>query len=795
MTEEKEKPRRHGGSLARHLRDPRWWLAAGLIAGLGALGVAGFVWSVPVPAALRRPDPRQGTVTLLDARGGPLAELPGQAARSSHPLPLDRLGADLPRITVALEDQRFYRHHGPDGLALLAALARDVRAGRVVSGASTITEQLVKLANGRPGGRTLGTKLREAAAAWKLERRMGKAEILERYLNALSYGNRLVGPQAAARAYFDKDAAALTFAEAVYLAGLPQAPTRLNPWRHPAAAEFRYGRSVRRLAALGLVAPAEARRLADAPPHPGRFLAVRRAGHFVDLLTARQRRGLLPEAPGGVLRTTLDPDLQRVAETLTRHHLDDLRREGDEDPQAAVVIVENATGAVRALVGSGNYDDPQQGQVNGAVRPRSAGSTLKPFLYLNAFDRRLLTAASILPDTAEAVRETFADYDPQNYHAGRHLGPVSVRTALGSSLNVPAVVTLGRFVGARQAFYEFGRWGFRFSAGLDDYGAGFILGNAEIRLLDLAGAYAGLARGGLAANRVRLLARDTAPLERVASPEACEIVTDILCDPQARRATFGVGSPLDFPDGVRVAVKTGTSSGFRDKWCVGFDGRHTVAVWSGHFDGRPMGEAIGIHAAAPLWHALMEHLLREHQDPAVPAPVLDEKLTRREVCPLTGLLPAPEAGGPAGTPEFFLAGTEPTARAADHFLADASGGPAHLRLPPEYAAWCRSPQNLLGAVVPPESANPAAPGTTVLAVISPPEHARYTLDPELSVRQQMLELTANTTDPALVRWTVNGQPIAPQADGRVFWPLARGTWSVGATLPGAVAVLREIVVE
>ena len=761
--------------------------------GIVAVGMGAFVWSVPVPDVLRRPEAMSGTATLLDARGEPLAELPDKTARSRHPLPLARLGADLPRLTVALEDRRFYRHHGADPVALLGAMARDARAGRVVSGASTVTEQLVKLAAGRPGGRTLLAKAREAVAAWKLERHMGKAEILERYLNALSYGNRLVGPQAAARAYFNKDAAALAPAEAIYLAGLPQGPTRLNPWRHPAAAEFRYGRSVRRLAALGTITPDEARRLADAPPHPGRFLPARRAAHFVDLLAARRGRGELPDPPGGVLRTTLDPDLQRLAETLTRRHLDDLQREGDDSPQAAVVVVENATGAVRALVGSGDYDDPERGQVNGAVRPRSAGSTLKPFLYLNAFDRRLLTAASILPDTAEAVRATFADYDPQNYHAGRHLGPVRVRTALGSSLNVPAVVALGRFVGARQAFYEFGRWGFRFKGGLDEYGAGFILGNAEIRLLDLAGAYAGLARGGLA-GRVRTLERDSAPLERVASPEACAIVTDILCDPQARRATFGAGSPLDFPEGVRVAVKTGTSSGFRDKWCVGFDGRHTVAVWAGHFDGRPMNEAVGIHAAAPLWHALMDFLLRERHDPTVPEPTVDARLVRREVCPLTGLVPAPEAGGPAGVPELFLAGTEPKASAAGSFAAEADGGPARLRLPLEYAAWCRSPQNTLGAVAPPPEETTAAAS---VAILCPPEHARYTVDPELPARQQMLELTANTNEPGRVRWTVNGAPVEPRADGRVFWPLARGTWLVGASVPGgaAAAAVREIVVE
>ena len=762
-----------------------WLVGSALSAGLLiAVAFSLFAWNVTVPESLLRRELNAGTLTLLDARGEPILESADKEARSHHPLPLDEMGADLPRVTIALEDRRFYSHRGVDLVALLGATARNLRTGQVVSGASTITEQLVKLTRGRPNGRTWTTKLREAVAAAKLERRMEKSEILERYLNTLSYGNRLIGPEAAARAYFNKSVRSLSRAESIYLAGLPQAPTRLNPWRWPAAAEYRYGHNVRRLAALGVLSADDARRLADAPPKPGRFLPSRRAGHFTDLVLARLRHDPSLRQSTGPLRTTLDPDLQQTAEALVRRHLEDLRREGDTDPQAAVVILENATGAVRALVGSGDYADRHQGQVNGAARPRSAGSTLKPFLYLTAFDRRLLTAASILPDTAEAARATFADYDPQNYLAGRHLGPVRVRVALGSSLNVPAVVALGRYVGARQAFYEFGRWGFRFPAGLDEYGAGFILGNAEIELLDLAGAYAGLARGGLA-GKPRLLARENAPQEQVTSPEACAIITDILCDPEARRATFGAGSPLDFPEGVRVAVKTGTSSGFRDKWCVGFDGRHTVAVWAGHFDGRLMEEAIAIHAAAPLWHALMDHLLRERHDPAVPAPVVNPKLIRCDVCPLTGLLPAPVEGGPEGVPEWFLAGTEPTVSAATHFTKEQLGDKVitHLTLPEEYAAWCASPQNTLDASVEPPK------NGTALMIVSPPENARYTLDAELSTTQQMIELTANTSKPERVRWTVNGHPVEPQSDGRVFWPLARGTWIIGAELPepGTVA--------
>ncbi len=635
-----------------------------------AAGFAAFVVNVEIPRALQPgAPPPPATVTLLDARGEPLAELANAEARSHHPVTLDAMGPHLPRLTVALEDHRFHAHRGVDFYALIAAVARDLRAGRIVSGASTITEQLVKLAS-QPESRrrTILAKAREAVAAWKLERAWTKDGILARYLNASSYGNRLIGPEAAARAYFNKPAHALTLAESIYLAGLPQAPSRLDPWRRPAAAEYRYQRSVRRLAQLGVIATTDVRALSDAPPRPGRFLPARRAPHFVDTLLARLRTEPVAAPTSGALRTTLDPELQTVAETLVRRHLRALQADGGgERAQAAVVIVENSTGAVRALVGSGDYLDPREGQVNGTLRARSAGSTLKPFIYLNALDRRLLTAASILPDTAEAVRAIYADYDPQNY-TPRHHGPVRLRVALGSSLNVPAVVALNK-VGARQGFYELRRWGFRFQQSFDELGAGFVLGNADIRLLDLAGAYAGLARGGLARNP-RLRPNASAPEERIASPEAAAIVTDILCDADARRATFGAGSPLDFPEGVRVAVKTGTSSGFRDKWCVGFNARHTVAVWAGRFDGGPLEEAVAIRAAAPLWHELMEYLLNERRDPPVPDPAPGGRLVRAEICPLTGLLPAPADAGtgfPRPVAEWFLPGTVPTENSAASF--------------------------------------------------------------------------------------------------------------------------------
>ncbi len=729
--------------------------------------LAAYVASLPLPAALIGTPPGE-TLTLRDARGGLMAEIANETARSQHPRTLAQMGAILPRVTIALEDRRFDSHRGIDWRALAGATWQNARHFRIVSGASTITQQLVKDALGRPP-RNFANKFREAALAWKLERRWNKAQILERYLNTVNYGNRLLGAEAAARAYCHRPAADLEAAEAIYLAGLPQAPGRFNPWKHPAAAEYKFQRSIRRLAAMGAINQEELRAMTIAPPKPGRFLPKRRAPHFVDAVLARAKSDGLPLA--GDRRTTIDPELQAMAEGMLVRHLESLGRH--DTTQAALVVIENESGAVRAFVGSRDFFGPE-GQNNGATRLRSAGSALKPFIYVAAIDRRLITAATILPDLPGSIRSVYADYDPQNY-TGRYLGPVRARLALGNSLNVPAVHVLER-IGARQGFFELQRWGLHPARPYDDYGAGFILGNAEVRLVDLASSFAGFARGGLATDRARYFGRDDGPYERVASTAACAIVTDILCDAAARRRTFGADSPLDVPE--RVAVKTGTSSGFRDGWCVGFTGRHTVAVWAGNFDGRPMGELLSVRSAAPLWRMMIDFLLRAKQDPPVPiATVIAPNLAVIEICPLTGMRPSPLGPEPP-VKEYFLPGTEPVEDASAMFVANPQGGPAHLLLPPEYAAWCRSVQNGLNAI---------ARSPDGLAITSPTDGASYSFDPNLSAAQQMIELSTNAADPHVVRWTANGQPLAPDRAGRTFWKLSRGEWELRAEDGGASA--------
>ena len=695
------------------------------------------VW-LTLPAELQTP--LLGTPTLLDIRGREIAELPSPEARVQIPIQLSEMGDWLPHITVALEDRRFYRHSGIDWRATCAACLRNLKARRIVSGGSTITQQLVKMTSNRQR-RNWFAKLYENIVAWKLERVWTKERILAEYLNRSSFGNRRLGPEAAARAYFGKPARELTLAESVYLAGLLQAPTRFNPWRHPDRAERKYVRSLDLLSKTGFLSGGQRTLLSETPPVPGHFDPPHFAPNFVDAIKQRQ------SALAGKVHTTLDLDLQRLAELKLSKQIAALNRYDIAD--GAVVIVDNAFGAVRAMVGSSNYAG---NQVNGAMRSRSCGSTLKPFVYLTAIDRRLLTASTLLADTPDAIRDKYVDYDPQNFNH-RYLGPVRVREALACSLNVPAIIALSQ-VGPRSAFYDLQNWGFDFPRSLDDYGAGFILGNAEIRLVDLAAAYAGLSRGGLA-TRPKLLASESHPLTRVASAAATEIIADILADNGARRKSFGAASPLAFSE--RIAVKTGTSSGFRDAWTVGFDKEHTVAVWIGNSDGRPMRDTLAIQCAAPLWAALMHELLRNDH----PVPPVSAAVVKREICAATGLLPSRFSPGKIN--ELFLPGTEPTDDSSAWFSAD-----GNLLLPAEYANWCSSRENAFGATVLPEP-----------RILNPRPGATYQMDSILPAKQQMIELQATIGND--IRWYVGGTLIPPEPDGRFFWQLTPGQWSLKAS--------------
>lgn len=704
-----------------------------------------MTWIVPLPAELQ--SPRIATLELQDRHGKTLARIGNAEARECQPVARAEMGRWLPAVTVALEDHRFLHHGGVDFHALAGACSRAFRRGRIQGGASTITQQVIKQASGRRG-RSVAAKVYEALAAWRLDREWSKAEILEAYLNRCDYGNRIVGAASAARVYFHKSPAQLSLSEAVYLAGLPQAPSRFNPWRHPAVAAARYSAARRRVETLGIV-PENERVWPAAPPVPASEpRAPWLAPHFVAEIRSGSRE------LRGTVRTTLDLELQRTAEQGLRQQLVSLAGRGVSS--GAVVIIEHGSGAIRALVGSSDFAHPRFGQINGATEPRHTGSILKPLLYAQGIDERKLTAATLLPDTGDAVRSVFPDYDPANYTPA-HWGPVRVREALASSLNVPAVVALGT-IGARRAFDHMAAWGVRFRRPFDETGAGFILGNAEASLLDVTAAFGVLAADGRGF-RPRFLESDPRQILHPVSPEAAQIVCDILCDDTARAKGFSLGSPLAFAE-ARVPCKTGTSSSFRDTWTLGSTARHTVGVWLGNHNGRSMDELAAIEGAAPLWRSLVEELLK--QDGGLHAPDAPG-LVRGKICALTGGKPNSATGRVLD--EWFIRGTGSDAKARLG-IAD---GEWKLILPSEYAQWCQSPANFLGAIA-------EHPGP--LRIQSPTPHGRYVFDDAIRQSQQAIALRA--TGMRALQWWVDGVTVASSESG-LLWQMVRGQHSVRVT--------------
>ena len=701
---------------------PIRWLRRGVVSAIVMLVTAWMAMHfVPLPARLLAPPPP--ATSFEDCQGRPLRTVT-QADGFDRPVPYEGLPRALVEATLAAEDRRFWDHHGIDWRASTRALIDWVRHRRVVSGGSTITQQVIKLCEPRP--RTVPTKLKEAVQAWRLEQLWDKPRILAAYVNRLDYGNLCLGPAEAARFYFGKPLAEITVPEAAFLAGLPQAPGRLNPVRHPDRARKRQQWILGQMARNGFLSESEAAQFRNTPltfAPPTRPFA---APHFVDLVIARAAATGTP-LPSGPCRTTLNLEWNRFAEQTLRHQLGRLRHEQVQD--GAVVVIENASGAVRALVGSGDFFAPGAGQVNGAWARRSPGSTLKPFTYLLAFERGD-TPATVVADVPAEFPTPTGSFQPVNYNR-QCLGPVRYRIALANSLNIPAVRVLDRLGGPAPLQRRLQDCGLTtLDRDPDHYGLGLTIGNAEVRLLELANAYAALARlGEFRPYRLRLdpAAEETVrEAKRVAPAGAAWLIADVLADNEARALAFGPDSDLrfDFP----VACKTGTSSDFRDNWAIGYTPKFTVGVWVGNFDGTPMHEVSGVTGAAPILHAVVEFLHdRVGTSWYAPPPGLQSC----GVDPLTGH--RLEISDPRAVTERFLASTLPPAAAPEDY--DARG---RVRLGAEYANWAASADNLIANRVVVDRARDAAG----LRLVTPLPGAVFFLDPDLPDSSQWLPLRA-----------------------------------------------------
>jgi penicillin-binding protein 1C len=622
---------------------------------LGALGLValGLAWrsyrSGAGDPSLRLGDRWHEGHRIVDRHGKDLRELRSEAGLRGRSLPLEALGDRIVVSTLVSEDRDFFGHAGIDSKAIVRALAQNLRHGRLVSGASTITQQLVKLLDneGQPRPRTLGEKLKEAARAENLEKVVSKQAILEAYLNRLSYGHGLTGPESAAHAYFGKSARDLSWAEAAYLAVLPRAPSYLDPYLHPGRVAPRQRALLDALHEHGMIEDADhARALAeivDPRPLTHPFLAP----HFTEALVADH---LLDEATG-VTRSTLDLELQRDVEGLIHTHLCSLANQGASN--AAVLVVDNARGEILAYAGSADFDDPTiAGQTDVIRARRQPGSTLKPFVYALAFARGH-TAAEMLPDVPTSFPEGAGAYAPQNFD-GTFEGPISAREALAGSLNVPAI-RLAAELPAGELLATLRALGMEsLDRDAAHYGLALALGSGEIELRELASAYVALARGGRwipLRSTLESAAPSSNPLEGVAhadpapegeglavlEPEVVALVTESLSDPLARvRGLHGRG-PFDL--GFPVAVKTGTSSGFRDTWSAGYTHERTVVVWVGNADGSPTRGLTGASGAGPLFADVMRRAMR---DAPAHAPLFHaDQLELAEVCPLSGKLAGP----------------------------------------------------------------------------------------------------------------------------------------------------------
>jgi penicillin-binding protein 1C len=544
---------------------------------------------------------------------------------------LDDVSPALREAVVAIEDRRFRMHGGVDWRAAAAAAWQSL-AGRGRRGASTITMQLSGLigpeAAALRGRRGLRSKWAQMRAAWRLEGAWTKDQILEAYLNRVSFRGELQGVGAATQSLLGKAPSGLTAAEAWLLASLIAAPNA-EPARVAAraCAIARHRRADVGCVELSVLAQ---RALAGAPE-----------GAPLPSLAPQLARVLL-RRPGERLTTTLSAPLQRKARDALARQLGSLDARNARD--GAAVVVDNATGEVLAYVGSAGPHS-SSAAVDGVRALRQAGSTLKPFLYGLAFERRYLTPASLLEDSPINLETTTGLYIPQNYDR-RHMGVVSARTALAASLNIPAVRTL-ILVGVEKFRDRLSELGYD---AIDEdgkyYGFSLALGSAEVNLLQQANAYRALANGGLSSplTLVPTAGRSTPP-SRVMPASVAFLVSDILSDPAARAASFGFASPLAIP--FWAAVKTGTSKDMRDNWCVGFSDRYTVAVWVGNFEGDSMTGVSGVTGAAPAWAEIMQALHEGHPSraPAVPSGLVARRVEF-----------APAVEPPRQS--WFLAGTE-----------------------------------------------------------------------------------------------------------------------------------------
>jgi penicillin-binding protein 1C len=756
----------------------KWGVGIALVAIAGSLALlAAWARLGPLPEGLLDPQ-RFTSTTILDRNGEVLFEGLSTTGTRSDWLAADALPEAAIAAIVAAEDHRFFAHPGVDPVAIGRAALANLRAGRIVEGGSTISQQTAKLLLANEGGSgRVRRKLRETVVALRLERKLEKREIVALYLNLAPFGNQMTGIRRASRGYFGLEPERLSTAQMALLAGLPQRPSALDPRRHPERARARQREVLRRMAATGAI-DERTEKYARAEP-----LTI--LGRESDLVAPHLVTRIQEESRGKrLVRTTIDAGLQREVRGIIQAHAARLRKAGAAN--IAVAVLDNRSGDWLAWEGSGDYFDAENGgAIDGILAPRQPGSALKPFAYAAAFDRGY-GAASLLFDVESSfpTAEEGIVYVPRNYD-GIFRGPMLARSALAGSLNVPAVRVVSE-IGVPSLL------GVLRAAGIstldrssDWYGLGAVLGGGEVRLSELIAAYAMLARDGVAIEpRVllevdgeRVVASQSAP-RRVVSPEAAFLVADILDDDRARAFAFGRGGSLELP--FPAAVKTGTSQSYRDNWTIGFTPEVTVGVWVGNFDRAELRTSSGVTGAAPVFHDVM---LAAHERIAG-AEALEfappASLARRRICLLSGM--APSFACPAVGSEWME--SEPSKACNWHrrivrSRADGTSAEgAAVDWPAELSAWAAVHRPARDDL--PLATLAHAESKRELTIVHPAEGAVYLIDPTLRTERQTVALRAAISGPRRnLTWSVNGVPLRrASSNDTVDLPLRPGELTI-----------------
>lgn len=753
------------------------------IGGLAILvGVVGaFIQPIVDAARLASPAP---TPIISDRNGAFITQIGHETTQRGVKRvdygywPVKALPDRVVRATLALEDRRFTRHPGVDPLAMLRATWSNAQ-GRRRFGASTIAMQVARMQT--PASRTFANKLREGITAIALTVRYGRDAVLAHYLRLVPYANGSHGIAHAARTYFDKPVDDLSWAEIALLAAIPQSPTLNNPLHASglARAVRRGHRALDELTRQGVIDAPDAalahRQLAAVrpPPVPRRPDALHAVLRFEAL--AREGRLRYP-ATDPRLTATLDLRVQNDLGALARRALASWRGQGAE--QVAAIVVERASGKVLASIGSGDYGDQRAGAIDFARTPRSPGSTLKPFIYALALERGTIRASDTLADLPEGA-SWIGNAD------GQFLGPMLPRQALANSRNVPATNLLRR-VGLETTFSFLHTLGLHdVAAPAETFGLSMAIGSLPTTLEKLVRAYGVLATDGRLADLTWIEGQRVREPVRVLSTDTARLVQSFLADPSARLPSFPRYGPTEFP--FPVALKTGTSQGYRDAWTVAWSQDVMVGVWLGRADAGTMTKLSGAGSAARLAHAILMRIgqtksgdLRDASFPPPPGRV------PVELCTFGG-----RSDGACGhtltewvKPDEMPAVIPIAARNAESGLRPA------IALPAAHRAWAQNAGYQVRAVDSDDAR---------LTIVAPENDSRIWINPDASPQAGRIALKAVVSPKvSQVVWYIDGAPFAlSDPDQPVWWPLTKGAHRIEVRLPlqRAASQVVRIVVE